>query len=95
VLLRQINAGLIHHSIGILGLPQQVVAMDGNLFPYSYQAVAETIATGETLDTLVAVPATTVPGTLFPVFEQGWRIHNAGQRLAPGGRLPLAAFSPL
>jgi len=92
VLLRHMNAGLIHHSIGVLGLPQQVLAIDGNLYPHSYQAVAETIATGETLDTLVTVPASAAPDAMYPVFEQGWRIHNAGQTLSPGGPLAFGGF---
>jgi FtsP/CotA-like multicopper oxidase with cupredoxin domain len=92
VLLRQVNAGLIHHSFGVLGLDQAVLAIDGNLFPHSYQVAAETIATGETLDTLVTVPATAPAGAMYPVFEQGWRIHNAGQTLSPGGPLAFGGF---
>jgi FtsP/CotA-like multicopper oxidase with cupredoxin domain len=92
VLLRQMNAGLMQHSTGVLGLDQAVLAIDGNLFPQAYVAVAETIAPGQSLDTLVTVPTTGTAGLMYPVFEQGWRIHNADQTLSPGGPVAFGGF---
>lgn len=88
VLLRLVNAGLLHHSIGLLGLHQTVIATDGALLLIPYQSVAELLAAGQWVDTLVTVPPSAVSGARFALYEAGLLQHNGGQRLAPGG--PLA-----
>ncbi|MCB0185918.1 MAG: multicopper oxidase family protein, partial [Caldilineaceae bacterium] len=60
-LLRYLNAGLLHHSMTVLGMRQQVIAQDGNLLAQPYTLVAETIAPGQTLDVFVDIP-TADPG---------------------------------
>ena len=52
LLLRYVNAGIQHHSIGVLGLHQRVLAADGSELPYPRTMVAETIAPGQTADVL-------------------------------------------
>ena len=78
VLLRIVNAGIEHRSLGLLGLHQQVVARDANLLP-PYQVVAETLGAGETLDTLVRVPVTGTAGVWYPLVETAGHARNAGQ----------------
>lgn len=80
LLLRYANAGLEYHSMGLLGLHQTVIANDGNPLTYSYQVVAETIASGQTLDTMVL-------GSTghYALYDAGQHLDNAGA--APGGML--------
>ena len=63
VLLRYVNAGLQAHSLSTLGLTQTIIAQDGSPYAFSHDVVAETIATGQTLDTLVTIP----------VSSSGWK----------------------
>jgi hypothetical protein len=88
VLLRQINGGIIHRSVGLLGLHQTVLANDGSPLNYPYQVVAKTIPAGTTLDTLTTVPANAPAGAEYAFYETGQHVRNAGQLVAPGG--PLA-----
>ena len=76
VLLRYVNAGALHHSMGVLGLNQQVIATDGNLRPNAYRVVAETVPPGATLDTLVTVPATASEGARYAVYASSLLLHN-------------------
>ena len=54
--LRYLNAGIQHHSLGVLGLHQRVIAADGSQLPAPRTMVAETIAPGQTADVLVTRP---------------------------------------
>lgn len=85
VLLRLVNAGLIHRSVGVLGMHQIVLSTDGHPFPYSYQAVAETVAAGQTIDTIAIVPASAALGSRFALYEAGLHLDNAGALVAPNG----------
>ncbi len=76
VLLRYLNAGLQAHAMSTLGLSQTVIAQDGNAYALSHNMVAETIATGETLDTLVAIPATAANGLKFAVYDANMLLRN-------------------
>ena len=69
VLLRTINLGLQEHSLGVLGLHQTLLAVDGSLKTYTFngtelpalsEIVAYTLGAGETIDSLVAIPADAV-----------------------------------
>ena len=57
VLLRYVNAGLQSHAMSTLGIAQKAIAMDGHALAHPHSMVAETIATGQTLDALVTIPA--------------------------------------
>jgi len=85
VLLRHLNAGLNQHSIGLLGLDQEIIAVDAGLFPYASRSVAETVPAGQALDALVTMPGSAVLGSQYPLYDAGWHTHNAGALLAPGG----------
>jgi hypothetical protein len=88
ILMRYINAGLESHWMGALSLRQQIIATDGRLRALPKQVVAETIASGETVDALVQVPADTVTNTQFALYDTNMMLRNADQRYAPSG--PLA-----
>lgn len=82
VLLRYVNAGLKHHSMAVLGLQQTVVAQDGgrlrNTADISRTVVADTIAPGQTQDAIVAIPASTVAGVKFPLYDASLLLNNNG-----------------
>lgn len=73
VLLRYVNAGLQAHAMSTLGLSQSIIAQDGIPYARPHSVVSETIATGQTLDTLVSIPAT---GTQFPIYDASLFLRN-------------------
>jgi FtsP/CotA-like multicopper oxidase with cupredoxin domain len=76
VLLRYVNAGIQAHAMSTLGLTQTVIAQDGQPYLYSHKVVAETIATGQTLDTLVSVPGSAVNGNRFALYDANMLLRN-------------------
>lgn len=91
VLLRYVNAGALHHSMGVLGLSQRVIASDGNLRPNSYRVVAETVPPGATLDALVDIPTTAAAGARFAVHAGSLQLHN-NSASGYGGMLTFLAI---
>jgi hypothetical protein len=78
VLLRYVNAGIQHHSIGVLGLRQNFVAKDASLLPtMSHNVAAETLAPGQTGDAIATIPATTTDGSKFAVYDGSLMLHNS------------------
>ena len=75
MLARYLNAGLDEHSPALLGLDQTVIAKDGHARP-AFRAVAETIAAGQTMDTLIAVPAAL--GARYPLYDGNQHVDNNG-----------------
>lgn len=95
VLLRYVNAGIQHHSMSTLGLRQSVLARDGNPFAFPAALVAETIAPGQTLDALVAVPAAAAPGSAWALFDGSLKLYNGAGVAGFGGMLTfLRAGTP-
>ena len=88
VLLRYINAGLISHSMGLLGLQQQVIAAnaDPGGWPRGEKGAAFKIPSGGTLDAITTVSASALADTRFPLYNTGLMLHNSGQAV-PGGPL--------
>ena len=82
LLVRYVNAGLTEHSMGLLGLDQTVIAKDGHART-AFRAVSETLAAGQTMDTLIEVPATV--GARYPLYDTGRRLDNNGT--ANGGMM--------
>jgi FtsP/CotA-like multicopper oxidase with cupredoxin domain len=76
VLLRYVNAGIQPHSMAVLGLHQTAVAIDGSPYQYQRIMVAETIGSGQTADTIATVPATTVNGSKFALYDSSFTLHN-------------------
>jgi Multicopper oxidase len=70
VLLRYVNAGPDHNTMGLLGLHQRMVGRDGFTLANPFDVVSETFPAGETGDALVTVPAATLAGTRFPLYNQ-------------------------
>jgi FtsP/CotA-like multicopper oxidase with cupredoxin domain len=83
VLLRYINAGLETHGMGLLGLRQQVIALDGRPLAWPYGVVAETIPSGQTMDALTAIPALSETGSRYALYQANLFLHNASQRVPP------------
>ncbi len=88
VLLRVLNASLDHQPVGVLGLHMHVVGRDGQRVVWQHEIAAETLAAGETLDAIVAIPADAPADAHYAVMDTSGRLHNAGAVTAPGG--PLA-----
>ncbi|RIK33327.1 MAG: hypothetical protein DCC55_35185, partial [Chloroflexi bacterium] len=86
LLLRYLNAGFDNFSMTILGLHQRVIAKNSFELTNPFYAVAETIPAGETLDAVVAIPAS--PSTFsFPLYNRNMYVTNNGS--GPGGMRTL------
>lgn len=92
VLLRYINAGLEHYSLGLLGVGQTILAVDGELLPFTYGAVAETIGSGHSMDALVQIPVEALEDSLYILHDSSLLLHNASQRLAGSNRLAFGGM---
>jgi hypothetical protein len=77
VLLRYVNAGLQAHAMSTLGLSQKVIAQDGHAFAHPHSMIAETIASGQTLDALVTIPASAAINTRYAVYDANLMLRNA------------------
>ena len=62
LLLRYLNAGAIHHTMSLLGLYQRVIGKDAFELAFPFDAYAEIIAAGQTLDTIVTILAIVISG---------------------------------
>ncbi len=80
LLLRYLNAGAVHHSMSLLGLHQRIIARDGFLLNLPFDAVAETIPSGQTTDAIVTVSAD--PDTRLPLYNR--QLHVTNGELAAG-----------
>ncbi len=77
VLLRYVNAGLQSHAMSTLGIAQKAIAVDGHALAHPHSMVGETIATGQTLDALVTIPAAAPDGTRFAVYDANLMLRNS------------------
>lgn len=84
LLVRYLNAGVEHRTIGLLGLSQQVIAANGETLFAPRGAVAEPLAPGDVKEALVSVPASDSTGTLYPLYNASLHQHNNNQRLVDG-----------
>lgn len=86
VLLRSVNLGLQEHSLGVLGMHQTMLAVDGSLKPYTTEMVAYTLGAGETFDSIVAIPADAVENQSYAVYNTGTQqLYNNGDTSSIGG----------
>lgn len=92
VLLRYLNAGIQFHSMALLGSHQTVIANDGSALTHSHQMVAETIAPGQTADTIVTIPAATTNGTQFAIYDGNLMLRNSNAS-GFGGMLTFLSVS--
>ena len=93
LLLRYANAGIQHHSIGVLGLRQSVLAADGSEIAFPRGMVAETIAPGQSADVLVSLPATTAASTKYALYDASMTLSN-GTASGIGGMLAFIDAAP-
>ena len=79
VLLRYVNAGIQQHTMGLLGMGQELIARDSNLRPYAQQELTESIGPGRTADAIVTVPSS-VPagGAKYALYDASLLLHNNG-----------------
>lgn len=92
VLLRYVNAGLQAHAMSSLGLSQTIIAQDGSPYTYPHQVVAESIATGQTLDTLVSIPQSAADGTKYAIYDANMLLRN-NTSVGFGGMLTFLTVS--
>lgn len=81
VLIRFLNAGLKTHVPTLLGDRMNVIAEDGNLYPFAKDRYSVLLAAGKTMDALW-VPAT---AKTYPVYDASNQLTNAG--VTGGGML--------
>ncbi len=76
--LRYVNGGAKHHSMGVLGLRQVFVAKDGSTLPtLNHNVAAETLAPGQTGDAIVTVPAAATTASRFAVYDASLSLRNS------------------
>ena len=78
VLLRYVNAGLVHHSMSLSGLHQTIYGVGGNRATNPQRVVAQTIPTGGTLDAIVTMPASAPANSKYALFEAAMHTDNSG-----------------
>jgi FtsP/CotA-like multicopper oxidase with cupredoxin domain len=84
-LLRYVNAGLLGHAMGALGVKQEVLAVTARADSNRSSLVSEMIAAGQTEDLRVTFP---VGGAdQLPLYETAGTLDNAGQVTAVGSRI--------
>jgi len=88
LLLRYANAGIQHHSLGVLGLHQSVLAADGSQLPAPRTMVAETLAPGQTADVLVTVPTSAATSTKYALYDAAMALNNSNAN-GIGGMLAI------
>ena len=91
VLLRYVNAGLAAESLAILGLHERIYGADGDELPFPYDAVAETLPPGGTLDAIVTVASGTPEGTRYAVGSATGHMFN-GKSAASTGALSFGGM---
>lgn len=77
LLLRYLDAGLQHHSMGVLGLRQTILDDDGSPLAQPRGMTAESIAPGQGLDVLVEVPTTSAPTTTYLLYDASLALNNS------------------
>lgn len=85
VLLRLVNAGVQSRSLGVLGLRQSVISMDGRAFSKPHFVSAETLGAGQTADVLIGIPASAAANQKYAVYDSSLRLINNSARF--GGML--------
>ena len=79
VLLRYVNAGIQQHTMGLLGVDQELIARDGSLRPYPQRELTESIGPGRTADAIVTVPSPApAGGAKYALYDASMLLHNNG-----------------
>jgi hypothetical protein len=94
LLLREVNAGVRHHSLATLGVRQSVLSADGSQLPAPRSVAAETLAPGQSADVLISIPVTTAASTKYAVYDAALALNNASAN-GIGGMLTFIDAGPL
>ena len=86
VLLRYVNAGILSHSMGVLGLNQTFIANDGSPYLDARHGVAETFGPGQTTDVITTIPAAATTGSKYALYDASLSLNN-GSTTGLGGML--------
>ena len=93
LLLRMVNAGSQDHALALFGPHQRVISDDSSpLSPaQQYSVAAETIGAGQSLDSIVDIPATAVNGLKYVLADSGGEVFNP-QGATPGGSVAFGGM---
>jgi len=75
-LLRFVNMGLRQHTAILQGSHVQVIAEDGNLYPFSREQYSVNLPAAKTKDALFFVPDGAAVADLFPVYDRALGLTN-------------------
>jgi FtsP/CotA-like multicopper oxidase with cupredoxin domain len=93
VLLRFVNAGIEQHSMGTLGVDQEVIAIDGSPLSYPFRVASATIGSGQTTDRFVTMPdPAPAGGAMYALYDTSLMLHNNGAA-GYGGMLTFIALT--
>jgi FtsP/CotA-like multicopper oxidase with cupredoxin domain len=92
LLLRYLNAGLMHHTMQLVGAHQRVIAKDAYPLLNPFSAIAETLPSGQTADMIVNIPSAATAGTRYPLYNRQLHLTNAAAR--PGGMMTRIEVVP-
>jgi FtsP/CotA-like multicopper oxidase with cupredoxin domain len=84
LLLRYVNAGFDNTTMALLGAHERVIASDAYAFGNPFDADAETIPAGATMDAIVTVPS----AGRFPVYNRQLHLTNGTGTLGGAGYWP-------
>ena len=89
LLLRMVNGGSQDHALSLFGPHQRVISDDSAPLsvPQQYSVAAETIAAGQSLDTIVSIPAAAPSGRQYLLADAGGELFN------PQGATPTATVA--
>jgi FtsP/CotA-like multicopper oxidase with cupredoxin domain len=90
VLLRYVNAGLNQHTMMLLGMHENFVAKDAYPLTFPYELDSETFASGSTADAIATLPASSLPGEKFPLYNRQLHLTNgdaSNPNQIPGGMM--------
>jgi FtsP/CotA-like multicopper oxidase with cupredoxin domain len=85
LLLRYVNAGFDNTTMALLGGHERVVGTDAFALPNPFDAVAETIPAGATMDAIFTLP----PGAgRYPIYNRQLHLTNGAGSLGTAGYFP-------
>jgi FtsP/CotA-like multicopper oxidase with cupredoxin domain len=85
LLFRYLNAGLLNHTMQMVGFHQRVIAGDAYPLTFPYEVVSLTVASGQTYDLIGTLPLGTLAGTKYPLYNAQQHVTNVAA--FPGGML--------
>jgi FtsP/CotA-like multicopper oxidase with cupredoxin domain len=84
LLLRYVNAGFDNTTMALLGAHERVVGSDAFALPNPFDAIAETVPAGATMDAILTVPS----AGRFPIYNRQLHLTNGPGSLGTAGYAP-------